>query len=57
MGRDMIHLESEVVSVRPVGLLDAGVAVTAAVSIYLIRRPVQGVWQVRRNPYPQVSIC
>jgi hypothetical protein len=22
-----------------------------------IRRPVQGVWQVRRNPYPEVSIC
>jgi hypothetical protein len=22
-----------------------------------IRRPVRGVWQVRRNPYPQVSIC
>ena len=23
----------------------------------LIRRPVQGVWQVRGNPYPEVSIC
>jgi len=23
----------------------------------LTRRPVQGVWQVRRNPYPEVSIC
>ena len=23
----------------------------------LIRGPVQGVWQVRRNPYPEVSIC
>ena len=23
----------------------------------LIRRPVRGVWQARRNPYPEVSIC
>jgi hypothetical protein len=36
MGRGMIHPVSVVVSVRPVGLLDAGVAVIAAVSGHLI---------------------